>query len=377
VCGSYLTITELPFLVSNKLKGENHMVKKTEEKKDINEGNKDIFKTWEDNYTAISKMWGESYLNLYKPWLGPKRELFEKVVELSKEATPQKYQEFYEEWVKTYQNTYSNFYQIHTVESAKETFEKLLASAEDSNKIYKAWITDLEQNSRAAHDLLKGTPDPAKYKEAYDLWLKSYGKAFDDLLTLPFRQNIKEIFEKLIGSPDIYSNTFEQIVKIWDYSYAKLYTPWIDSMKKLSAKSLEISKGNASPEAYNEFYTLWQNTHQETYGKMFDSKSMRTSKETFDNFVRNTSFDMSLFKSWIATLEKLSQKIKELSEQNADPDTYKEFYNLWAKTYEKAFENFFEHTPTAGPFKEVFEPVKNAAKIYADTFTSVSKVWVK
>ena len=353
------------------------MVKKNEERKDINEGNKDLFKIWEDNYTAISKVWEDSHLNLYKPWLGPKRELFEKVVELSKEATPQKYQEFYEEWVKTYQNTYSNFYQIHTIESSKKTFEKLLASAEDSNKIYRAWITDLEKNSRAAHDLLEGKPDPAKYKEAYDMWLKSYGKVFDDLLTLPFRQNIKEIFEKLIGSPDIYSNTFEQILKIWDDSYVKLYTPWINSMMKLSAKSLEISKGNASPEVYKEFYTMWQNTYQETYGKMFDSKSMRTSKETFDNFVRNTSLDMSLFKSWIATLEKLSQKIKELSEQKADPETYKEFYNLWAKTYEKTFENFFENTPTAGPFKEVFEPVKNAAKIYADTFISVSKIWMK
>src|SRR3972149_11680308 len=114
------------------------MVKKTEERRteeriDIKEEQKDISRTWTDNYTAFSKMWEDSYLKLYKPWLGPKRALFEKVVELSKEATPQKYQEFYEEWMKTYQNAYSNFYQIHTIESSKETFEKLLASAEDSN----------------------------------------------------------------------------------------------------------------------------------------------------------------------------------------------------------------------------------------------------
>jgi hypothetical protein len=351
------------------------MVKKAQERTAV-KGDA-IFSALVDNYTAISKMWEDSYLKLYKPWLGPKRELFEKVVELSKEPTPQKYKEFYEEWMKTYQNAIGHFFQIHTVESNKEIFEKLLEGAEDSNKIYRSWIADLEKNSGAAHDLLKGEPDPAKYKEAYDLWLKSYGKVFDDLLTLPFRQNIKEIFEKFKGTPDIYSNSFEQILKLWDDSYAKLYQPWINSMMKLSAKSLEISKGNASPEAYKEFYNLWQNTYQETYGKLFDSQSMRTSKETFENFVRNTSIDMSLFKSWISTLEKLSQKIKELSEQNADPETYKEFYNLWAKTYEKAFENFFEHTPAIGPFKEIFEPVKNAAKIYADTFTKVSDVWMR
>jgi hypothetical protein len=353
------------------------MVKKIEEIKDLNEESKDIFKTWENSYTAISKMWEDSYLKLYKPWLGSKGELFEKAVDLSKEATPQKYQEFYEEWVKTNQNTYGNFFEIPTVESSKETFEKLLVSAEDSNKIYRSWIADLEENSRATRDVQKGEPDPEKYKEVYDMWIKSYGKIFNELLTLPFRQNIKEIFEKLTGVPDIYSNTFEQILKIWNDSYTKLYRPWIDYMLMLSAKSSEISRGNADPDAYKEFYTMWQNTYQETYGKLFDIQSMRPSKEVFENFVRNASVNLSLYKSWIVILEKLSQKAKELSKQNADPETYKEFYNLWAKTYEKAFENFFEHTPTVGPFKEVFEPVKNAAKIYADTFTSISRVWMK
>jgi len=358
------------------------MAKKSEERKDIhtediNTENKDLFKTWEDSYTAISKMWEDSYLKLYKPWLGSRGELFEKAVELSKEATPQKYQEFYEEWVKTYQNTYGNFYEIPRVESSKEAFEKLLASTEDSNEIYRTWIADLEENSRVTRDVLNGEPDPAKYNEVYDMWIKSYGKIFDELLTLPFRQNIKEIFETLTGAPDIYSNTFEQILKIWDDSYAKLYSPWIKSIMKLSAKSSEISRRNASPEAYKEFYTLWQNTYQETYGKLFDIQSMRPSKEAFENFVRNASIDLSLSKSWIAKLEKLSQKVKELSKQNTDPETYKEFFNLWAKIYEKAFENFFENIPAVSPFKKIFEPVKDAAKIYADTFTGISSNWMK
>ena len=30
----------------------------------------------------------------------------------------------------------------------KETFEKLLVSAEESNKIYSSWIAELEENSR-------------------------------------------------------------------------------------------------------------------------------------------------------------------------------------------------------------------------------------
>jgi hypothetical protein len=353
------------------------MVNKTEERKDTNKENKDIFKTWAGSYTAVSKMWEDSYMKLYTPWLECTGKQFEKVVELSKDASPEKYKEFYDLWVKNYQNSPGKFFQIPTLESNKETFEKLLVSAEESNKIYRAWIVELDENSRATREVLQGEPDPEKYKEVYEMWIKSYGKELDELLTLPLRQNIREMFERLTGAPDVYSDNFEQMAKIWKDSYMKLYSPWIGSMLKLSAKSAEISRGDASPEAYKEFYSMWLNTYQETYGKLFDIQSMKPSKEVFESFVRSANDNLNLTMSWIATLEKLSQKAKELSKQPGDPEAYNEFYTLWVKTYEKSFDNFFENIPTTSPFKEILEPVKNAAKIYADTFTSISKVWMK
>jgi hypothetical protein len=46
--------------------------------------------------------------------------------------------------------------------------------------------------------------------------------------------------------------------------------------------------------------------------------------------------------------------------------------------YEKAFDSFFEDMPTiGGPMKEVMEPVKIMAKIYADTFIKMSKMLVR
>ena len=45
------------------------MVKKTEERKDINEEKKDIFKASADSYTAISRIWEDSCSTLYKPWI--------------------------------------------------------------------------------------------------------------------------------------------------------------------------------------------------------------------------------------------------------------------------------------------------------------------
>lgn len=258
-----------------------------------------------------------------------------------------------------------------------ELFEKLLVSAEESNKLYRSWIIDLEENSRVTREALNGEPDPAKYKEVYDLWIKSYGKIFDELLTLPLRQNIKEIFENLTGTPDFYLDILVRISKQWKDSFTLIYAPWIESIPELSAKSAEISRGNASPEAYKEFYALWLNTFQESYGGLFDIKSAKPSKEIFEGFVQSANINLNLYNSWIATLEKLSLKARELSKQTADTETKKEFYNLWAKTYEKAIDNFFDNTPAVSPFKEILEPVKNAAKIYADTFTSISNIWGK
>lgn len=344
------------------------MVKKIENRKDVNEEQKDNFKTWVDSYKTVSKVWEDSYMKLYKPWLESTGELFEKAVEFSKGAAPEKYSEFYKEWVKTYQNNFGKFYSITSPESNKEILEKLLASSEESNKIYRSWIAELEENSNKTQEVLRGKPDPVKYKEVYDLWIKSYGKIFDDLLTLPFRENINEIFERPTGAPEIYSESFIQISKIWKDSYTRLNGQWIGSIQKLYEKSAEISKGGASPEAYKEFYALWLNTYQDTYGKLFDIQFARPSKEIFESFAQSTKSYLALYKSLIATLEKLSWKAKEISKQTAEPETHKQYYNLWTKTYEKSFEIFFENTPTVGPFKDILEPARNAARIYADTF---------
>ncbi len=352
------------------------MVKKTEERKDINEGNKNIFKTWEDSYTAISKMWEDSYLNLYKPWIESTGEMLDKTSLLSKEATPQKYREFYDEWIKTYQKSFGKFYPIPTLKSNKETLEKFLTSAEESNILYRSWIARLEGNSRQTKEILQDEPDPAKYKEVYDMWMKSYEKIFDEFLELPAQESIKEIFGNSMGIPDIYSGSFLQMSKLWKKSYAQLCGPLNESMLKLSEKMAEISRGDAGPEAYKEFYTLWMDTYQEIYGKHI--QSMEPSREMFEHFVESSNIYVSMYKSWIAALEKMSEKAKEMSKQTSDPEAYKEFYNLWVKMYEKAFDSFFEDMPTVGgPMKDIMEPVKTMAKMYADTFTKMSKIWVK
>ncbi len=146
-------------------------------------------------------------------------------------------------------------------------------------------------------------------------------------------------------------------------------------MLKLSRKMAELSRGDASPEAYKEFYDLWMDSYKETCGKYV--QSMQPSREVFESFVQSTNIYLNMYKAWIAALEKMSKKAEELSKKTSDPEAYKEFYELWVKMYEKAFNDFFEDMPVVGPMKELMEPVKNMAKIYADTFARMSRMWIK
>lgn len=340
----------------------------TEEKENKENGN--VFETWIESYTAISKMWEDSYLKLYKPWLESTSELFEKAASAAS-GNPEKYKEFYDIWIKTY----PKFDRIPT-KTNKEILEKLLTSADKSSDIYRSWIAELDENSAKTKDVLNGDPDPAKYKEVYDLWIKSYAKMFDELLTLPFRENIKEIFENYTGIPDIYSDTFIRISRLWNESYTKLYGAWINSVLELSKKSEEISKGNVAPDAYKEFYSLWTNVYQQTYGKLFDVKSIQ-SKDMFENFAQSTTVCADLYKSWIMTLDKISSKAINLSKETSDQDAYRDMYSLWIKVYQKAFDSFFDNMPTIGPFKECFIPVKNAGKIYTDILLRTLNIWTQ
>jgi hypothetical protein len=350
------------------------MVKKTQEPKKVSEDK--IFKTWADSYSAFSTMWEDSYVKLYKPWIESSEEMFEKTVKLSKDATPQKYREFYDEWQKTYQNTFGKFCPLPEERSNKEILEKFMVNAKGLNEQYRAWMAEFEENSGATREVLQGKPDPEKYKEVYDQWMRSYEKIFDELLELPFKESTKEIFGNNREFPDIYSGAFLKMSKLYKRSYQQLCKPFNESMRTLSDKMNEISRGNASPEAYKEFYTLWMDTYKDISGKY--ASSMEPSGENLANFVDITHVYLGLYKSWITALEKMSEKAQELSKQTSDPGAYKEFYNLWVTTYEKAFDSFFEDMPTVeGPMKEAMEPVKTMAKLYADTFIKMSKMWVR
>ncbi|HEY9206374.1 MAG TPA: hypothetical protein VIO58_10685 [Candidatus Methanoperedens sp.] len=350
------------------------MTRKHDDKGETLDDHKDVFKTWTDSYVGVSKMWDESYLKLYKPWI-EFMDVSQKMTDLSMNTVPKKYKDFYDEWMKTYQNSFGKLYPVQTT-PPKETLENFLKCADESKKLYKSWYDEFEENSRKTMNVLNNGADPAKYKECQDMWMNTYEKISEQLLDQPAIKYHKEIFENYTGIPDFYSEDFAKISKLWKDSYTKLYNPWAEAMQKLSENIAKISKGEADQETYKEFYNTWMNTYQETLNKLFDGQSMKPSKEALENFVESTNIYLNLYKSWTATLEKMSEKIKDQSKLAADPEAYKEFFNLWVKMHEKAFEDFYEGMPLASPMKEILEPAKNACKTYSNASIKMSKLWM-
>jgi hypothetical protein len=342
------------------------------------EEKRDISQAVSGSYAAVSRMLEDSFTNLQKPWIDSTVELFNKAAELSRNATPENYKAFYDEWMKTYQNTFGKFYPGMTRQLDKETLEKLKESAEESKTLFQSWISMLDENSRKTQELLQGTPDAGKYRELYNMWTRTYGKIFQDFMEMPTKGSTRAVFETYGGMPNIYFRNFAQMAKLWNDSYMNQFRPWVDSMLSFSDKMAELSRSEAKPEAYREFYNLWIDTYRNTYGRLFNIESVRSaSKEMADSFVKIMEVNLNIYNSWISALEKISQKTKDISKQAARPEAYKEPYNAWVNMYERAFDNFFTYVPVMSPIKPMMEPVKNAARAYTDMFTSMSGMWMR
>jgi uncharacterized membrane-anchored protein YhcB (DUF1043 family) len=357
------------------------MVKKSEgrkeEQKEEQAEKKDMSRIWADSYSAIAKSWEDSYINVYRPWIESTEKLIEKSVDLSKDVSAEKYKEFFDEWVNMYQNTSGRFYPIMMWKYDRETLEKFMKSSKESSQLFKSWAEELEENSHKTEEMLTSSNDPEKYREIHNMWMKSYEKIYDQLLMIPTMESTRDIFESYSGIPNVYFRNCAQMSKLWKNSYMDLYTPMADSMLKLSGKMTEIIRGEASSETYRDFYNLWMNTYQETYGRIFNIQSLKPSKEMLENFFQSTNVYLNMYKSWMEVLEKMSEKTRELSKHTNDPEAYQEFYNTWLKMYEKAFEDFFENMPLIDPMKKAMEPVKNVSRIYTDSFLNMSNMWLR
>ncbi|MBU2559871.1 hypothetical protein KKA03_03160 [archaeon] len=335
---------------------------------------KSPYKNWAKGYEELQKTWLDSYQALYGPWVDVMKDLSLEMEEMAKgNVTPKVYKKFYDRWVETYTKTFGKL--PEPIMPTTDILEHMQKGAKDSTELYNSWIQELEKISKDTSNVLKGEADPLAFKELYGRWTKTYYKIYKDSLGLPAMEPMREVLKHFTGMPDLYSETFKGFSNMWIDSYMKLYTPWMEAITEMSAKVEEISRKTSGPEAYKEFYDLWTNTYKETLEKFPEMPSIIPTKEQLQNFSENFNGYLKLYKSWIETLETMSEKTDEIVKTGKDPKEYKKFFDLWVKTYETAFDNFFATLPMLGPMKEMFGPVKKTSKMYSDTYLNFSKMW--
>jgi hypothetical protein len=256
------------------------MIKKFEEKGETFDEHRDTLKNLTDSYVGLSEIWDQSYTKLYKPWMDFMGESTVNLSGISMIATSD-YKEFYDDWMNTYQKSVGKF-STTQVPIPRVTLEKVVMTTEESNKICMSWVNEFGENAKKTIEILNNGTDPAKYKEWFDRWRKSYKKISDDLLATPAVKYQKEIFENLIGIPDLYSESFERTAKLWKELYDKIYEPYFESMEK------------------------------------FSESMTKSSKELLDAFQESIDINLNLYKGWVSAMEKMSEKFKCLSKFNGD-----------------------------------------------------------
>lgn len=337
---------------------------------------KDAFRMWTESYNTMSKVWQDSYMSMYNPWIESAGKLFDKASAVSMQTSPEKYKEFFEELVKTQQNSIDRLYLMPKAMTDRKSLETLITSAKEYTDMMRSWSAEIEENSKKTQKMLLGGAGPEDYKNSYGMWIKSYEKMFDEFLDMTTSKNTKDVFEAYMGMPNTYLTNLAEAARMWKASHSELYTPWVESTFDLSEKFSELSKGNAGPEKYKEFYDQWMSTYTETFAKMFPADMTKPSKEMVENMLRGMNNSTEMYGSWLIALEKMTEKMKGLLTNATDAESYREFYGLWFDTYQKAFNDFFELMPVVEPMKVLLDPLKKAARVQADTYSNATKMWM-
>ncbi len=109
------------------------------------------------NFAQILKLWNDSYMNLFRPWVDSMLSFSEEMAELSRgKAKPEAYRESYNLWIDAYRNTYGRLFNIESVRFAsKEMADSFIKIIEVNLNIYNSWVSALENISQRTTDISK------------------------------------------------------------------------------------------------------------------------------------------------------------------------------------------------------------------------------
>jgi polyhydroxyalkanoate synthesis regulator phasin len=199
---------------------------------------------------------------------------------------------------------------------------------------------------------------------------------------------------------NLWVNNSNEFLKLWGDSNLKLYKSWIEFMGEKSVKINDMAS-STSPLKYKEFYEDWMKTYKSTFGNTPHAE-ISSPEKALEGFVKcaneSNKLQRDFFESYAGmpdlyseSIAKMAKQIKEvytrlyvhsdesinkfsdgmekLSKGEMNPETYKEFYDMWLNIYKENFSKLFD-PQTMKSSQELLDNLKESTEINTNMFKS-------
>lgn len=256
-----------------------------------------LFKSWADMSGNINAS-PEAMNNLLSLWLDSQKEVFSSLFGLPLPNVMGNNMGDYAESIKKSLGNFSQFY----------------------SRDYQPFVENWKKMAQEMNEIIKGKPDPAKYREFYNSWIKGYESSFGKFIKMPMVGPSRQVLDKIHKSIDSFMKYCGGIV---DFNLV-LYAPGKQSIEELSEKASSILKGEVSQEKYKEFYEILIKTFEDRFYQLFKTPA-------FSEVLKTTlEATMEFRKDHFAVVEEVLKSTPIITRSEIN-DVYQELYNLKKK----------------------------------------------
>jgi len=201
------------------------------------------------------------------------------------------------------------------------------------NDFWNTTIKELPKLSEAKND-------QGKSKDIIDGWIERYQTFFE-----------KNTGMLLNGEIDQIISTWMNILQLHHNAAGRIFNPWLESLSDWGQVSEKFAQGDLS--ALDQGFHLWLDTYNETIGRALNMPSLGLTKQhaekfkkvhaEFSQFVSSLPFlHQYIYQTGISAMKEVIEKIKTAELESPTPENFREIYNIWLMTNEKAFFKLFQ-----------------------------------
>ncbi|NPV92663.1 MAG: hypothetical protein HPY50_17995 [Firmicutes bacterium] len=238
---------------------------------------------------------------------------------------------FYSEGLKVMAEGFREYLKWIPDSSTKETFEKTLQGVNVYTALLNFW-SGIQNRVPVRKDL-------ERWEEFNKSWMDGYKGVLDSFFSL----FVPEQYRKMLTDPTDNVRLYQQLV-------FNFFRPWIESSDELQQRFIQVLKGDR--QAFLEFLKVWQQSFQDSYGRVFQLPTFGLARESFErlmesmeSYVRYQSevneFTSTIYKVGGDAMESLLRKHLDILAEGKQPESFHEFYTLWWNTNEEAYLELF------------------------------------